>query len=419
MSESLYFARQPILDLHGNTYAYELLYRTSSDHFFEPIKNGRLATAQVLVYALNLAGLNKTLGETFAFVNIDEELLMDEMLFSIPKEQFVLEILENVVINERIIERIKELKEHGYRFALDDADCSKEYIINFQPIFEYVDIVKLDILTLQEENLPKFLALFKRFKLKILAEKVETQEEFDKYKALGCDYFQGYFFARPDIIENKAIDPAQLLILRLIRHLQSESATDEICHTFEQNAALTLQLLRFVNSAAFGFRASIKSIRQAILLLGPNQLKSWLLLISYANPSKGIQGLQNPLLTLAQTRSNMMQTFCKGIYKHTCSKTVLEKSAFIGLLSLIEALMHAPIQDILNELNVDEEIIQTLVYNTGELGKILQLVCAVERFDTQCVDEVLDTLPLSREEFSAAVEEAYVLTEAFSSDLNS
>jgi EAL and modified HD-GYP domain-containing signal transduction protein len=419
MSDTLYFARQPILDLHCKTYAYELLYRTSSDHFFEPIKNDRLATAQVLVYALNLAGLKKTLGETFAFVNIDEELLMDEMLFSIPKEQFVLEILESVVINERIIERVKELKTHGYRFALDDVDCSKEYIVNFQPIFEYIDIVKLDIPTLQEKNLPKFLALFKKFELKILAEKVETQEQFDKYKALGCDYFQGYFFARPDIIENKSIDPAQLLILRLIRHVQNGSATDEICRTFEQNAALTLQLLRFVNSAAFSFRASIKSIRQAILLLGPNQLKSWLLLISYANPSKGIQGLQNPLLTLAQTRANMMQMFCKGIYKQMCSKTILEKSAFIGLLSLIEALLHAPMQSILNELNVDEEIIQTLVFSTGELGTILQLVCAVERFDTQSVDEILETLPLSREEFSAAVQEAYVLTEAFSAGVNS
>jgi EAL and modified HD-GYP domain-containing signal transduction protein len=102
-----------------------------------------------------------------------------------------------------------------------------------------------------------------------------------------------------------------------------------------------------------------------------------------------------------------------------CSKTILEKSAFIGLLSLIEALLHAPMQSILNELNVDEEIIQTLVFSTGELGTILQLVCAVERFDTQSVDEILETLPLSREEFSAAVQEAYVLTEAFSAGVNS
>ncbi len=419
MSENLYFARQPILDLHGNTYAYELLYRTSLDQFFEPIENDRLATAKVLVYALNLRGLKNTLGKTFAFINIDEELLMDEMLFSIPKEQFVLEILENVVINERIVARIKELKNHGYRFALDDADCSKEYILNFQPIFEYIDIIKLDIPTLQENNLPKFLSLFKRFDLKILAEKVETQEQFDKYKALGCSYFQGYFFARPDIIENKAIDPAQLLILRLIRHLQNGIETDEICRAFEQNAALTLQFLRFINSAAFSFKSSIKSIRQAILLLGPNQLKSWLLLVAYANPSTAAKGLQNPLLTLAQTRANMMQTFCKEIYKHECSKTILEKSAFIGLLSLIEALLNAPMQTILNELNVDEEIVQTLVNNTGELGTMLQLVCAVERFDTQSVDEILDTLPLTRKEFSAAVQEAYALTEAFSSSLDS
>lgn len=418
MPQSPYFARQPILDVHGHTYAYELLYRTSLEHAFAPIEDDRSATAQVLVNTLNLMGLKNILGSAFAFININEELLMDEMLFSIPKEQFVLEILETVIINDQIIERIIELKRHGYRFALDDADCSKEYILNFQPIFEHIDILKLDITLLQEENLPKFLALFKRFNLKILAEKVETKEQFDKYKALGCDYFQGYFFAKPDIIENRRLNPEQILILHLIRHLQDENAIDDICHTFEQNAALTLQLLRFINSAAFSFRSSIKSIRQAIMLLGPNQLKSWLLLISYANPSSGAKGLYNPLLTLAQTRANMMQMLCKAIYKKSCTQAVLEKSAFIGLLSLIEALLQMPIQTILNELNVDDEIIDTLVLHKGELGTVFQLVCAVELFDTQSVDMLLNTLPLTREEFSEAVRDAYEMTEKFTASLS-
>jgi len=418
MNKSLYFARQPILDIHGQTYAYELLYRSSLEQGFSPIEDDRAATAQVLVNSLNLIGLNSILGKAHAFININESLLMDDMVFSIPPDVFVLEILETVIITEAVIERIKELKSQGYRFALDDADCTKEYVLNFQPIFEHIDILKLDITLIDESKLPQFLALFKKFDLKILAEKVETQEEFDRYKSYGCDLFQGFFFARPDIIENKRLDPEHVLIISLIQQLQNEENIDEICHSFEQNVALTLQLLRFLNSATFSFRSSIKSIRQAITLLGPNQLKSWLLLISYANPSTGPKGLENPLLHLAQTRANMMQTLSKAIYKENCTNRLMDKAAFIGLLSLVEALFQTPIQTILEELHVDPEVSKTLILHQGDLGSIYQLVIAVELFDTETVENLLDILPISKEEFSKAVEEAYKITEQFTSNIN-
>lgn len=417
MSKSLYFARQPILDVHGATYAYELLYRSSYEQAFLPISDGRGATAQVLVNTLNLTGLSNILGDAYAFINIDEELLMDEMVFSIPTETFVLEILETVTISEPLIERIKELKNKGYRFALDDVDCSKEYVLNFQPIFQYIDILKLDITILDEDKLPQFLKLFKKFDLKILAEKVETREQYEKYKAYGCDYFQGYYFARPDIIENKRLDPEHIVILEMIQRIHSDYSIDAVSHSFEQNVALTLQLLRFINSATFSFRSSIKTIRQAIILLGPNQLKSWLLLISYANPTSGKQGLQNPLLKLAQTRSNMMQKLAQATFKKDCTDVILEKAAFIGLLSLVEALFQSPMQTILKELNVDEEIAQTLIIHKGDLGKIYQLVCAIEIFDTEGVDSLLGILPLSRNELSKAIQDAYEITEKFISDI--
>ncbi len=418
MSKSLYFARQPILDINGHTYAYELLYRSSLEQGFSPITDDREATAQVLVNSLNLIGLKNILGKALAFINIDATLLMDDMIFSIPKEKFVLEILETVIITEEVLARVKELKELGYSFALDDADCSREFIINFQPVFKYIDVLKLDITLVDEEKLPRFLTLFKQFNLKILAEKVETQEQFDRYKAFGCDLFQGFFFARPDIIENKRLDPEHVIILNLIQQLQQEDCINDVCHIFEQNVALTLQLLRFINSAAFSFRSSIKSIRQAIVLLGPNQLKSWVLLISYANPSIGAKGLQNPLLHLAQTRSNMMQTLTKAVYKNRCTSAFLDKAAFIGLLSLVEALFQTPIQDILEELNVDEDISQTLILHKGDFGTIFKLVCAVELFDTESVDNYLNELPITHEEFSTAVEHAYEITEQFLSSLD-
>ena len=418
MSRSLFFARQPILDINGQTYAYELLYRNSPKQGFAPIEDDRSATAQVLVNTLNFVNLESIIGKAFAFVNIDETILLDDMVFSIPQEQFVLELLETIIVTEEVIERVKLLNEMGYRFALDDIDCSKEYITNFQPLFQYVGILKLDITLVDEEMLPRYLTLFKQFNLKVLAEKVETQEEFDKYKAYGCDLFQGFFFARPDIIENKRLDPEQILILNLINQLQNEEEIDDICLGFEQNVALTLQLLRFINSAAFSFRSSIKTIRQAVMLIGPNQLKSWLLLISYANPSTGPKGMENPLLHLAQTRSNMMQTITQATYKEKCNGVLLDKAAFIGLLSLVEALFQTPVKDILHELNVDDEIMHTLVDKEGVFGTIYKLICAVELFDTDSVDTFLSELELSHEDFSKAVEDAYEITEQFALKMN-
>lgn len=413
MSKSLYFARQPILDINSKTYAYELLYRSSTDKASASIVDDHVATAQVLVNTLNFTNLEHIVGDSLAFINIDREMLMNEMLLSIPKEKFVLELLENIVIDDEIIRRIKSLKQHGYRFALDDADCTKEYFINFQPIFEYIDILKLDIRVLSEEQVSKFLPLFKKFDLTLLAEKVETQEEFDTYKKLGCDLFQGFFFAKPDIIENKELDPKQLSILQLIRMLQDNAPVNDICQAFEQNAALTIQLLRFINSASFSFKASIKSIRQAVMLLGPSQLKSWLLLTSYAT-SKSPKGIENPLLHLAQTRSNMMKVLYQEIYQNNSTKENLERASFVGLLSLIEALLNIPMEDVLNELNVDDEIINTLMTKEGTMGDIFKLVCAVEQFDTQKIELLLETLSLSGKQLAESIQTSYEITENFS-----
>ncbi len=414
MSKSIYFARQPILDINSKTYAYELLYRSPTNKTDAAFVDSHSATAQVLVNTLNFAHLEDIVGEAFAFINIDEQMLMDEVISSIPKEKFVLELLEDIVITEVVIERIKSLKEQGYRFALDDADCSKEYFINFQQVFQYVDILKLDIQLLEAEQVEKFLPLFKKFNLTLLAEKVETQEEFDTYKKLGCELFQGFFFARPDIIENKELDPKQLQIIKLIRMLQDSAPINDVCQAFEQNAALTIQLLRFINSASFSFKTSIKSIRQAVMLLGPSQLKSWLLLTSYAT-SKSPKGIENPLLHLAQTRSNMMQVLCKAVCKEQ-SKANLERAAFIGLLSLIEALLNVPMENILNELNVDDEIIDVLMTKKGTMGKIFQLVCAVEQFDTQTIETILNSLSLTSTQLAKAIQTSYEITENFSHD---
>ena len=203
MSESIYFARQPILDVDGHIYAYELLYRDSLNQAFLPIQNDRNATAQVLVNALNIVALKDFLGGALAFVNIDRNLLLDEMIFSIPKEHFVLEILETVIVDNQVVQRVRELKDKGYRFALDDADCTKEYILNFQSIFEYIDVLKLDITTLDKKLLPSFLEILKNLTLKFWLKKLKRKKSLMNIKNMEQTIFKVTFLLNQILLKIK------------------------------------------------------------------------------------------------------------------------------------------------------------------------------------------------------------------------
>lgn len=409
-----YLARQPILDAEGNLYAYELLFR---DPESPKITDDRYATAKVLVNALNHGGLEQTIGSAYGFINIDHTLLLDDSVYSIPCDKFVLEILETVSIDQSIIERVKVLKNKGYHFALDDVNLAEGCLSKSKALVKLADIVKLDLPTIGHDQLDKFVVFCKENKIKILAEKVETREEFEQFKAIGCDYFQGYFFAKPAMIEHQRLDPAHVTIFGLVQQLSGNVDIDNIVKTFEQNAALSLQLLRFINSGSFTLRRTIKSIRQAVTLLGPRPLRNWLLLIVYANPSDKFHPRVNPLLNLAQTRANVMQQICRLLYADLCDNDMLDESAFIGLLSLAPTLFQTPLEALLHELNVDDGIARSLIAHEGQSGQLLQMATAVETDDFELIDTLLAPFAIERTAFREAILKAYELSSSFCDNL--
>lgn len=273
MAGNIYIAKQPILNDKNEIYGYELLFR-AVDHegkLKALFKDELLATAKVLVNALNHFGMTSLVDDNLAFINIDQEFLLDPIVFSIPKERFVLELLETIVINERTIERIKKLKDLGYKIALDDVHCNNNFIENFTPIFPYIDILKLDVSLIEDNKIEKYLETFKDYNLQLLAEKVETHEDYKKYQSYGCTFFQGYYFAKPDIIVKESIDPAYKRIFQLMNLLDNEyTEISEIVRELESEVELTIQLLRFINSSYIGLRADIKSVRHVITMLGKN-----------------------------------------------------------------------------------------------------------------------------------------------------
>ena len=408
MAQDFYIAKQPIVDLNGDTYAYELLFRAldSGGKLRAIFKDELLATAKVLVNALNHFGMHSLVHDNLAFVNIDQEFLLDPMILSIPKDRFVLEILEDTVVDEKTIERIRQLKEIGYRLALDDVHCNDGFIEKFTPIFPYIDVLKLDVSLIKENTLENYLETFKNYNFKMLAEKVETQEDFEKYKSYGCELFQGYFFAKPSVMQKESIDPAYKKIFQLINLLDSEyTEIKDIVRELETEVELTIQLLRFINSSYIGLRKDVKSVQHIVMMLGKKPLKQWLLLIAFSKSMENEAKIaKNPMLELALNRSKIMAGLAK---KMRSSDYDSHEASFVGILSLIDALLRVPIDVVLDEINVDDDVKKALLSRDGEMGKLLDLVVAIEKFDMPKTDGILDELHISNVELSNILQKSY------------
>jgi EAL and modified HD-GYP domain-containing signal transduction protein len=409
--ETFFFARQPILDRNKKIVAYELLYRADADrNIAEPVP--RYATEQVVTNAMNLTGLENLLEKgTKAFINIDRPMLLDGSIEAIPKEYFVFELLETLEYTPQITQRIRQLHEMGYTFALDDIICSSESIAALSSVLPYVQYVKLDLSLQRAEDAAPHVEHFKNMGITVLAEKVETQEEYDAFSRLGCDLFQGYFFARPSLVTGQNIN-AYLGLLATIINLLNRDEYDEARTALKEDTVLSAQLLRYINASAFGVRSDIKSLDQAVTVLGKRNVKQWLTLISYAVGAQG--GVHSPLLRLAQERSHIMRL----LGERCCGTKGAEDAAFIGLLSLLDVLLSKPLDALLRDLRIDTKLTDILLGRAqNTLGNIYNMTLSIERFDDNTVHLLLPDLNLSFNEFTALVRQGYEASENFNTML--
>lgn len=405
-SNQTYFARQPILDVHENIVAYELLYRNSAAQT-SVLEAPQHATASVLVNTLSRNDLYGIIGKGHkAFINIDLNMLFDDTLFSLPSDVLILELLETIDITADVVERVKTMHDKGFRFALDDIECTKEKCLDISAILPYIDVVKLETPAERRDD-KRYIELFKKAKCQVLAEKIETYDRFNHYKQMGCDLFQGYYFAKPTIIESEAIDPCITLILKSVTILTTTQDLESVIALLNQDAAIALQLLRFINSAAFSLKSDIHSIRHAVMMLGTTKLTQWLVLTSYAISHKG--GIHSPLLQLAQQRANIM-----GELASRCVDfKMIEEAVLIGLLSLVDVLLKRQMKDLLEELKVDSIIKESILNNSGELGHLLRLTKLSEEAKHDDISALLPEVGLNSTQFYEAIERAYIKSEQF------
>jgi len=384
MSNFLYIAKQAIYGRDEHIFGYELYYRNDDQAMTLP--DPRLATASVLVNILNQMGLHTLVGSSMAFINIDAKILLTDIIYTIPKDRFILELNEDIQINQKEYECIKALHKEGYTFALDNVTFDQEHVDNFTRVLPHVDYVKFDTIHTDFELLKANLSMFEDKKL--MAQKIESVFVYSAYKDLGFDYFQGYHFGKPELIKKNRIDPHHLGVIRLFNLLQGAVSMADICSEFEQHNEIVLQLLQFVNSGGFNFETTPKSICDVLEFIGKKSLMQWLMLIVYAKSGRtGDQDI-NPSSILVQNRIDLMLGILKRMGKSD-DENLMMQARFVALLSLLETVFEMPLPLILAELDVEEVIRHALINNEGELGRLYALVLALEKSDQETAEKLL------------------------------
>ncbi len=360
-------ARQPIVDRDLQTTGYELLFRAQDADQVARISNSNQATASVVINALTEIGLETLVGNTQAFINVPLKLLFSEVLKGLSPRQLVLEVLETVECNEATAQAMSELKQLGFRIALDDFPSTDIGL----PCVANAHYLKFDVLADGVDQINKTVALAHRMGLKVIAEKVEEWSDYESLKAAGVDFFQGHFFARPEMILRQSIRANKAHLLSLLVLLQDEQVTlDAVADKVNTDLALSYRLLRLVNSAAIGMRRKVDSVPDAVRMLGLNTIRSMV----YLSALTGIDGKPPALINTAMVRARFAQLLS--------TKTQLGNphAAFlVGLFSTLDAFYDQPIKQIVSELPLSDTVVDALVLRQGVLGEILEYVIFYER----------------------------------------
>ena len=371
----VFVARQPILDREQKIIAYELLYRKDSLFNEYDHTNGDQATADVIINTFFNIGPCDAFDNRKCFINFTENLLKLGIASYFPSDQIVIEILENVEPTDDVIEIIKELKRKGYTIVLDDVIYNQPFITS--RFFPYIDIVKVDFQSTTEEIRNKIIRECKQWDIKILAEKIETLDEYKIAFNEGFHYFQGYYFSKPKILSSYDIPENFQSCHLILSELKNPNPNvSKIAKIIETDVSLSYKLLKMVNSPLYGTSHKIKSIQQAIMLLGFNEMEKWIFVLTIRD-LKHQSHIHQDLMQMSLIRAK----FCE-LYASKFGNEQNKSSYFItGLFSLIDTLLHRKMDDILKELPLEEDIKDALLNGKNEYSIPLNIIKHMERAD--------------------------------------
>ncbi len=391
--QDVFLGRQPILDRHQQLFAYELLFRSGNaeNGNFASFIDGNQATATVIINAFTEFSLADALGPYQGFIKVDEGLLFSDLINALPPHTVVLEILDTVVQTQDMIARCEQLREAGYILATHARPESLD--LNSKPLLRIAEVIKVDVSRIEPERLKQLAPSLKPLRKTLLAEKVESNEQMRLCHGLGFDLFQGYYFARPTVIQGKRLQSSEMALLRLLGLISQDADTAEIEKVFKQEPVLTLNLLRLTNSAGSGLATRITSLRHAITILGRRQLLRWLQLLLYSGASSSAP-VVNPLLQLAATRGRLMELLAdRTPAVKQGGRDLIDQAFMAGILSLMPTLIGSSMRDILAQLPLAKPVSEALGERTGVLGDLLSLVESLEDEDRDKASAALQRLP--------------------------
>jgi len=357
-----FVARQPIFDRAQTVFGYELLFRNGIEDYFNADPD---AAARSTLDSSLLFGVNTLCGNRLAFVNCTREVLFKDLITLLPPHQAVAEILEIVEPEDRVIAACKRLKAAGYLIALDDFAPNDPR----QLLCEFADIIKVDIRATSNEDRAALLRRFGSSKCKMLAEKVETPQEFHQARDMGFSYFQGYFFCRPEVVTGREVPANRVHHMRLLEVVcQPDIDMRNLEKLLKQEASISYRLLRYLNSPLFGLALEVTSIRHAMAILGERELRRWIRLVVTVGAAEQ-KCSELVLMGLARAR------FCELLSYRLQSKTDL---FLLGLLSIMDAVLEVSMDALLRQLPVDRETKAVLLGQDSALRPLYQLMLAQE-----------------------------------------
>jgi EAL and modified HD-GYP domain-containing signal transduction protein len=360
-------ARQPILDTSNQIHGHELLFRRP-DGTGWPIDDENQATAHVLVAAFADMSLGSLTSGSRAWVNTPGSFLIDTDISVLPTDSVVLEVLERDEIDPALYARVVELARAGYDLALDDFTWREDVI----QLLDVVKYVKLDVRELGLQGIAEHVKMLEPYDVTLVGEKVETADEVQALVAMGIGLFQGYYFEKPRLVKGRPAPAAEIARLRKATSLTASATFEDVEQVVKLDPGISMRLLRYINSAAVSLRNPVSSLRQALMLVGANTVRQWLLLVLMGD----LGGVRPAVLSAGLVRARLCETLAKDMNMRGSD---VDGAFIVGLLSVCDALLDTPLEEIIPSLPLSEEIKAAIVSREGQLGQLLDTAVALEK----------------------------------------
>lgn len=381
MEDQAYIGRQPIMDEKQQIIGYELFFRHSADAESAVFEDEFKAYSSVLMNTIGGIDIQWLLGDKLAFINVNEAMLKSEFIELMPPQRTVLEILRSVNPSADIVERCQSLHEQGYKIALDNPQLSTDT----SPLLQCADYIKIDIQSLNSAELQKAFTQLHVPSVKMIAEKVETDQQFEDCKKIGFRLFQGFHFARPETFTAKVINASFDSVLNILNTVSQDAEINVIEAGFKKDTALSFKLLRYINSVGFGLSFEIQSINHALTILGRKQLYRWLTLLMV---TAGENSTPPALMKTSITRGRLTELLGETYFE----KHDRDNLFIVGVFSLLDAILKMPMDKVLDKIQLPETVTEALLMREGIYGPFLQLTEACEDANSERILELAELL---------------------------